>query len=78
MSFQSLNLHPSILKAIVDQGYLESTPIQKKAIPEILLKKHVLATAQTGTGKTAAFVLPILQFLSQNEKKNQRSKNFDC
>lgn len=69
MSFQSLNLHPSILKAILDQGYLESTPIQKKAIPEILLKKHVLATAQTGTGKTAAFVLPILQFLSQNEKK---------
>jgi superfamily II DNA/RNA helicase len=69
LSFQSLNLHPSILKAIVDQGYLESTPIQKKAIPEILLKKHVLATAQTGTGKTAAFVLPILQFLSQNEKK---------
>ena len=69
MSFQSLNLHPSILKAITDQGYKEATPIQTKAIPEILLKKHVLATAQTGTGKTAAFVLPILHFLSQNEKK---------
>jgi len=69
LSFQSLNLHPSILKAVTDQGYKEATPIQIKAIPEILLKKHVLATAQTGTGKTAAFVLPILHFLSQNENK---------
>ena len=69
MSFQTLNLDHSILKAINNIGYKDATPIQAKAIPEVMLNKHVLATAQTGTGKTAAFVLPILHHLTQNEKK---------
>ncbi len=69
MSFQALNLDHSILKAINNIGYKDATPIQAKAIPEVMLNKHVLATAQTGTGKTAAFVLPILHHLIQNEKK---------
>jgi len=69
LSFQTLNLDHSILKAINNIGYKDATPIQAKAIPEVMLNKHVLATAQTGTGKTAAFVLPILHHLTQNEKK---------
>ena len=65
MSFQTLGLESGILKAITDAGYTQATPIQMKAIPEVMLGKHVLASAQTGTGKTAAFVLPILNELAK-------------
>ena len=65
MSFQTLGLESGILKAISDAGYTQATPIQMKAIPEVMLGKHVLASAQTGTGKTAAFVLPILNALAK-------------
>ena len=65
MSFQTLGLESGILKAITDAGYTEATPIQMKAIPEVMLGKHVMASAQTGTGKTAAFVLPILNELAK-------------
>ncbi len=65
MSFEKLNLNPIILKAIVESGYTEPTPIQAQAIPEILAGKDVMASAQTGTGKTAAFILPALQRLSE-------------
>ncbi len=64
MSFAELNLSPSILKAITDCGYAEPTPIQAQAIPLVLSGRDLAASAQTGTGKTAAFVLPALQRLS--------------
>ncbi len=65
MSFNTLGLSEPILRAIKEQGYSEPTPIQKQAIPIILSKKDVLAGAQTGTGKTAGFTLPLLQRLSE-------------
>jgi len=64
VSFESLNLHPLILKSIVDSGYTEPTAIQAQAIPEVLAGHDLMASAQTGTGKTAAFILPALQKLS--------------
>jgi len=66
MKFNSLNLSDSILRAIASEGYETPTPIQVQAIPLVLERKDVLACAQTGTGKTAAFALPILQLLSQS------------
>lgn len=65
MSFKNLGLTPPLLKALVSQGYAEATPIQIEAIPAILAGRDVMAMAQTGTGKTAGFALPILQKLSQ-------------
>ena len=65
MSFDTLGLRAELLRAISDQGYTEPTPIQKKAIPVILQGKDVMAGAQTGTGKTAGFTLPLLQRLSE-------------
>ncbi|HVA85368.1 MAG TPA: DEAD/DEAH box helicase [Candidatus Saccharimonadales bacterium] len=64
MSFESLGLAPELLRAVADQGYTEPTPVQAQAIPLVLAGRDVLAGAQTGTGKTAAFVLPILQILN--------------
>ncbi|PLX84186.1 MAG: ATP-dependent helicase [Desulfuromonas sp.] len=64
MSFSELELAPPILQAIAACGYNEPTPIQAKSIPEVLAGRDVLASAQTGTGKTAAFMLPVLQRLS--------------
>lgn len=63
MSFDTLGLRAELLRAIVDQGYSEPTPVQAQAIPVILQGKDVLAGAQTGTGKTAGFTLPLLQLL---------------
>ena len=65
MSFDTLGLRAELLRAVGDQGYTEPTPIQKKAIPAILQGKDVMAGAQTGTGKTAGFTLPLLQRLSE-------------
>jgi ATP-dependent RNA helicase RhlE len=61
MPFRALGLGPKLLRAIQEAGYTEPTPIQIKAIPEVLAGHDVIGIAQTGTGKTAAFVLPILQ-----------------
>ena len=72
MSFENLNLHPDILRAIVDSGYTTPTPIQKQAIPELLAGHDVMASAQTGTGKTAAFMLPSLHRLATPSKINCR------
>jgi ATP-dependent RNA helicase RhlE len=69
MIFKDLNLHTTLLKAVKHQNYITPTAIQQKAIPYILQRNDVLATAQTGTGKTAAFALPILHHL-ENEKDN--------
>jgi ATP-dependent RNA helicase RhlE len=70
MSFASLNLSPDILKAITDKGYETPSPIQAEAIPAVLEGRDVMAAAQTGTGKTAGFTLPILQLLSTGEHVN--------
>ena len=66
MSFESLKLIEPICKALATKGYENPTPIQTKAIPVILEGKDLLGCAQTGTGKTAAFALPIIQLLSKN------------
>ncbi|HQE35267.1 MAG TPA: DEAD/DEAH box helicase [Flavobacterium alvei] len=72
MSFNSLGLSDALLKAISKKGYSTPSPIQQKAIPPILEGKDVLASAQTGTGKTAGFTLPILQLLSQGKHLSHR------
>ena len=72
MSFNSLGLSDALLKAISKKGYSTPSPIQQKAIPPILEGKDVLASAQTGTGKTAGFTLPILQILSQGKHLSHR------
>jgi ATP-dependent RNA helicase RhlE len=72
MSFNSLGLSDALLKAISKKGYSTPSPIQKKAIPPILEGKDVLASAQTGTGKTAGFTLPILQLLSLGKHLSHR------
>jgi len=68
MLFTSLGLSDPILKAIIETGYTKPTPIQAKAIPLVLEGKDVLAAAQTGTGKTAGFTLPLLERMVQNHK----------
>ncbi|PWL40341.1 DEAD/DEAH box helicase [Flagellimonas aquimarina] len=73
MTFQDLKLIPSILKALRDENYTEPTSIQAKSIPLVLNKEDVLGSAQTGTGKTAAFAIPILQHLVNNQQ-NQNGK----
>jgi len=65
MQFKELNIIPTILSALVNENYTVPTPIQEKAIPPILKGRDILGCAQTGTGKTAAFAIPILQQLSQ-------------
>ena len=74
MKFDDLKLHPFLLKAVKDEGYINPTKIQEKAIPHILNKKDILGSAQTGTGKTAAFALPILHLMivDKNEPSFKR------
>jgi ATP-dependent RNA helicase RhlE len=72
MSFHSLGLSEPILRAIQKKGYDTPSPIQAKAIPPVLEGKDVLASAQTGTGKTAGFTLPLLHLLSENPKEKYR------
>ena len=69
MSFNNLGLNESLLKAIKDQGYDTPTPIQKQAIPVIIEGRDILAAAQTGTGKTAGFTLPLLERLSETHPR---------
>ena len=69
MKFDDLKLHPFLLKAVKDEGYITPTKIQEKAIPHILNKKDILGSAQTGTGKTAAFALPILHHMIVDKNK---------
>jgi ATP-dependent RNA helicase RhlE len=72
MSFDQLGLSPELLRAVASQGYTEPTPVQSKAIPLVLAGRDVLAGAQTGTGKTAAFVLPMLQRLHASRPAGPR------
>ena len=75
MSFENLKLSSSILKALKNEGYESPTPIQEAAIPSILEKKDLLGCAQTGTGKTAAFALPVLHLLEAQERKDPRKRD---
>ena len=72
MTFEELNLAPAILKAVREQGYETPTPIQAQAIPAVLEGHDLLAGAQTGTGKTAAFTLPLLHKLSKGQGKTNK------
>ncbi|KLE07523.1 DEAD/DEAH box helicase [Aliarcobacter butzleri] len=74
MSFSNLGLCKEILRAIKEEGYTTPTPIQSKSIPVILSKKDVLAAAQTGTGKTAGFTLPLLQRLKDSNLKDKKTQ----
>ena len=66
MTFHNLGLSAELLRAVADSGYTEPTPIQQQAIPAVLQGQDVFASAQTGTGKTASFTLPLLQLLGAN------------
>jgi ATP-dependent RNA helicase RhlE len=72
MTFEELNLAPAILQAVLEQGYTTPTPIQAQAIPAVIAGQDLLAGAQTGTGKTAAFTLPMLHKLSQLDTDKNR------
>tara|TARA_R110002073_G_scaffold296322_1_gene462292 strand:- start:350 stop:1642 length:1293 start_codon:yes stop_codon:yes gene_type:complete len=72
MQFKDLGLSDALLKAVKEKGYTAPSPIQEKAIPLILQGKDVLASAQTGTGKTAGFTLPVLQYLSETKHPKYR------
>jgi len=74
MQFQSLNIIEPILKSLKEEGYSTPTPIQAKAIPIVLQGTDLLGCAQTGTGKTAAFAIPILQLLSANKTSGHKKK----
>ncbi len=73
MSFENLGLKPELLRAVADKGYTVPTPIQTQAIPAVLAGGDVLAGAQTGTGKTAGFTLPLLQKLGARGGRNPRA-----
>lgn len=68
MTFKELNITEPILKAIEEKGYAVPTPIQGEAIPAALAKRDILGCAQTGTGKTASFAIPIIQHLQMNKE----------
>jgi ATP-dependent RNA helicase RhlE len=74
MTFESLKLEAPLLKAVKEEGYTTPTPIQAQAIPLVLQGNDLLGCAQTGTGKTAAFAIPILQLLSREKPFDRRKK----
>ncbi|HET6592790.1 MAG TPA: DEAD/DEAH box helicase [Xanthomonadales bacterium] len=74
MSFSNLGLSAELLRAVEEQGYQEATPVQLRAIPAILAGRDILAGAQTGTGKTAGFTLPLLQRLQQADAGQKRPR----
>ncbi len=74
MSFEELGLSSEVLRAVTEEGYDSPTPIQSAAIPLVLSGRDVMASAQTGTGKTAGFTLPLLQRLSQSERPTRGGK----
>ena len=77
MTFKELKLHERLLRALDELGYETPTPIQSDSIPHLLNKRDLLGCAQTGTGKTAAFALPILNFLLDDEANYRRLSEND-
>src|SRR4029079_12577143 len=75
MLFENLGLIEPIMKALKTEGYTNPTPIQQQAIPFVLQRKDLLGCAQTGTGKTAAFAIPILQILEQQQQNTKGYKH---
>lgn len=73
MEFRTFNFHPQVAVGITAAGYISPTPIQVQAIPPVLDGRDVVGLAQTGTGKTAAFVLPILHRLMQGGRRHVRA-----
>src|ERR1051325_11052950 len=67
--FEDLGLSPGLLRAVADSGYTTPTPIQARGIPEVLKGKDLIGIAQTGTGKTASFTLPMIEILSRGRAK---------
>ena len=76
VKFDTLGLDPKILRAITEMGFEEPSPIQAKAIPEVMSGHDVIGQAQTGTGKTAAFGIPLLQKIDPKKKKLPGRKLF--
>src|SRR5438067_4554970 len=74
MKFADLRLAEPLLRALVSEGYSAATPVQAQAIPHVLAGRDVMGCAQTGTGKTAAFALPILQRLAAGPKPTGRPR----
>ena len=74
MAFEKLDLIEPILRALKTEGYTKPTPIQEQSIPTILKRRDLLGCAQTGTGKTAAFAIPILQLLTANATFDKKKK----
>ncbi len=72
MSFEQLRLVEPLLKALEHEGYTTPTPIQQQAIPFVLDKKDLLGCAQTGTGKTAAFAIPLLQLMHEDQQASRK------
>ena len=77
MKFSELKIEKNILKALREAGYDEPTPIQQKAIPPVLDGHDLMGCAQTGTGKTCAFSVPIIQRLARSEGKNGHDPRVD-
>jgi ATP-dependent RNA helicase RhlE len=75
MSFKNFNLSEAIIKAVEEKGYQHPTPVQEQAIPQILTGADILGSAQTGTGKTAAFCIPILQNLTNRKTSTTQQRN---
>src|SRR5919112_2529273 len=69
MTFADLGLSPELLKAVEDSGYTDPTPIQRQAIPPVLMGRDIVGIAQTGTGKTASFVLPMIDILGHGRSR---------
>jgi ATP-dependent RNA helicase RhlE len=78
MTFNELNIIPAILKALSKENYTTPTPIQEQAIPAVLAGRDLLGCAQTGTGKTAAFAIPIIQLLSEQPSKPNMKRQIRC
>jgi ATP-dependent RNA helicase RhlE len=72
LSFEQLGLIEPVLKALENEGYTTPTPIQQQAIPYVLQKRDLLGCAQTGTGKTAAFAIPLLQLMAQEQPQPRK------
>ncbi|PIW53998.1 MAG: DEAD/DEAH box helicase, partial [Sphingomonadales bacterium CG12_big_fil_rev_8_21_14_0_65_65_10] len=69
MKFADLGLSEELLSAVHDAGYTEPTPIQAEAIPQVQMMRDLIAVAQTGTGKTASFVLPMIDILAEGRRR---------
>ena len=76
--FDTLPLDAKLLRAVMDSGYTAMTPIQAKAIPIVLAGRDVMGAAQTGTGKTAAFTIPLLQKMLRHETGNMSPARHRC